>query len=395
MVNSVDDLLADSDRLPTIVATILGVPRVQDVTDVAVTPVSYDFGSPATAALLRVGGSARRPDDETPVRWRAFVKVIQHVRYWDRLHLVPAEFREDFASTFPWRHEIDVNDEIAAACPAGLRTPDYYALERLGEDRVAVWMEDVDVREWQDADVAVVAGLLGRLAARRAQGREAAPSPYPVGMALRMFVVGRVLSLDAPQMTTPQWWQQPEVSAAVAAAGVDGERLRRDLGVVAASADDWLAELDACPQTLAHGDASPQNLLATTASDGCAEYVVIDAGFGGPLAVGHDLGQLVVGRVHAGLDDPDTVARRWPEVVAAYTEGLWAEEYLGAGGPQGPAREELLALVGRAATLTVVLRSAFPGLTVDPPKPGLLADRIRLTRALLDLLRGAPVTAGV
>lgn len=394
MVNSVDDLLVRPDRLPQIVARILSVPAVHDVDAVTLTPVPYDFGSPATAALVRVSGCARRDPDEKPHAWRAFVKVVQHVRHWDHLHLIPAHLRDDFARNFPWRHEIDVNDEIGAAAPPGLRAPTYYALERLGEDRVAIWMEDVDTRDWQDADVPVVAGLLGRLAARRSHGRQAAPSPYPVGLALRMFVLGRVVLFDAPQMTTPQWWQRPEVAAGVASAGVDPVALRAELGVIAGSVDDWLAELDAYPQTLAHGDASPQNLLATTALDGSAEYVAIDAGFGGPLAVGHDLGQLVVGRVHAGLDDPDTVPHRWPQVVAAYTEGLWAEGYLGAGHPDGISREELSALVHRAATLTVLLRSAFPGLSVDPPHRGVLADRLRLTRALVDLPRELPVRGG-
>lgn len=387
MVNSVDDLLARTDRLPDIVARILRTPSVRDVHAVTLTPVPYESGSPATGALVRVSGCAHVDRNENPVPWRSFVKVVQHVRHWDRLELVPESMRDDFARNFPWRHEIDVNDEIGAAAPSGLRTPAHYAREGLGEDRVAIWMEDVDARDWQDADVAVVAGLLGRLAARRSRGRDAAPSPYPVGLALRMFVQGRVTHFDVPLMTATQWWQRPEVAAGVTAAGVDAAALREDLTVVAASVEDWLAELDAGPQTLAHGDASPQNLLATTAADGSDEYVVIDAGFGGPLAVGHDLGQLVVGRVHAGLDDPDTVTRRWPPVVAAYTEGLWAEGYLHS---DGITRDELHALVHRTATLTVLLRSAFPGLSVEPSQHGLLADRLRLTRALLDLPRDRP-----
>lgn len=395
MVNRVDDLLAAPENLPAVVGAVLGSPAVVDVRDVTLTPVAYESGSPATGALVRVGGRARRPTDETPVPWRAFVKVVQHVRYWNRLHLLPEGLREHFAATFPWRHEIDTNDEIATTGPPGLRAPVHYCMEVLGEDRLAVWMEDVDAREWQDADFPMVARLLGRMAARRSRGRDAAPSPYPVGYALRMFVDGRVVHLDAPTVTAPGWWERPDVVTAVATAGVDGSALRTDLAALAATIPAWLDELDRCPQTLAHGDASPQNLLATTAPDGTAEYVAIDAGFGGPLAVGHDLGQLVVGRVHAGLDDPDTVTRRWPQVVAAYTEGLWAENYLGAGGPDGPTRADLQALVARAATLAVVLRSAFPGLSIDAPAPGLLADRIRLTRALLDLPRGEPWSAAI
>ena len=64
---------------------------------------------------------------------------------------------------------------------------------------------------------------------------------------------------------------------------------------------DLLDQLDALPQTFAHGDASPENLLIP---DGNPERVVIDWGFGTPLPIGFDLGQLLVGLAHSGRHDP-------------------------------------------------------------------------------------------
>jgi hypothetical protein len=71
---------------------------------------------------------------------------------------------------------------------------------------------------------------------------------------------------------------------------------------------------------MSHGDASPQNLLVP--ADAPDTFVAIDLGFQTPHAVGFDLGQLLVGLVHAGempaagLSDVDAV------LVPAFVEGL-------------------------------------------------------------------------
>ena len=52
----------------------------------------------------------------------------------------------EFAATFPWRAELAAWEPgFAGRLPAGLRVPVLYRLADLGDDRVAVWMEDVPV----------------------------------------------------------------------------------------------------------------------------------------------------------------------------------------------------------------------------------------------------------
>ena len=100
-----------------------------------VAPVLYDSGSPATGGLWRVRGRDRS----------IFVKLIQHIRHWPKLELVPPALRDDFVARFPWRQELAVWDEpFAGHLPAGLRVPELYQLSDLGDDRTLIWMEDVD-----------------------------------------------------------------------------------------------------------------------------------------------------------------------------------------------------------------------------------------------------------
>jgi len=73
---------------------------------------------------------------------------------------------------------------------------------------------------------------------------------------------------------------------------------------------------------MAHGDASPQNLLVP--ADDPDGFVPIDVAFQSPQAVGFDLGQLLVGLVHAG-QLPAVVLPGIHRVLApAYTVGLRA-----------------------------------------------------------------------
>lgn len=93
--------------------------------------------------------------------------------------------------------------------------------------------------------------------------------------------------------------------------------------------------LDDLPQTYAHGDASPQNLLLPAGEPGT--IVVIDWGFGTLLPVGFDLGQLLVGLAHAGQTDPAAIPAIDAEIFPAYLAGLAAEDCK-AGPAQGPGR---------------------------------------------------------
>jgi aminoglycoside phosphotransferase (APT) family kinase protein len=83
--------------------------------------------------------------------------------------------------------------------------------------------------------------------------------------------------------------------------------------------------LDQLPQTYAHGDASPQNLLLPADEPGT--IAVIDWGFGTLLPVGFDLGQLLVGLAHADASDPSLLPAIDAENFPAYLDGLAAEDY--------------------------------------------------------------------
>jgi aminoglycoside phosphotransferase (APT) family kinase protein len=84
-----------------------------------------------------------------------------------------------------------------------------------------------------------------------------------------------------------------------------------------------LDRLDGLPQTYAHGDASPQNLLIPVGDR--STRMVIDWGLEKPVPVGFDLGQLLIGLVHAD----EMPVRAMPGVEAAigpaYCAGLAAE----------------------------------------------------------------------
>ncbi|NAZ74838.1 hypothetical protein GTQ99_05280, partial [Kineococcus sp. T13] len=138
--------------------------------------VPYVSGSPATAGLHRVRGITA-----TGRAWSAFLKVLQHPRHWNRLHEVPQAHREGFLRDYPWRMELDAwQPAFGAALPAGLRVPALHRLVELGDDKLAVWMEDVeqDPAPWDDERFTRAARLLGAFAARRCG--PAVPNPHGV-----------------------------------------------------------------------------------------------------------------------------------------------------------------------------------------------------------------------
>jgi hypothetical protein len=106
--------------LTDIVSEALGAPTA--LREWCAEPVGYVSGSPATGALVRVHGSTA--DGQS---WSLFVKVLQHVRHWPLLELMPAPLRATFAAEFPWRAELVAwEPEFTEQLPAGLRVPRLY-----------------------------------------------------------------------------------------------------------------------------------------------------------------------------------------------------------------------------------------------------------------------------
>ena len=366
---TVDDLLGVAtptrDQLDAIVSAAVGRPAV--VTRWDAEPVPYESGSPATGTLARVRGMTA--DGQS---WSVFLKVLQHPRHWRLLDRIPEQLRADFLSNFPWRAELTAWDPtFSTHLPAGLRMPELYRVVELPEDRVAVWMEDIAVsaQPWTTERFVMAAGVLGALAANRRDPDLLAACPVPPGYGLRRHYDGAVRPV-LPWLQSHDLWKHPLLATS------GGTTLRADLLELAAAAPTILDQLDELPQALPHGDASPQNLLVPlTAPD---TLVAIDIALQCPLAVGFDLGQLLVGLVHAGQMPTSDLPVIHRLLAPAYQAGM-----------NHGKRPAALADIEAGYVGSLVIRAAFTSLPFREPIPSLtdtyIDQRMMLTRFITDL----------
>lgn len=382
-LNGLGRSVVTEHELAAMVADVLDTPSARLVS-ARVEVVDYPIGTIATSALLRVRGEAH--DAEGPPRpWSIFVKELQSARVWPHLHLIPEEARAFFISSFPWRLEIDAfHSTVATLLPDGLRLPALYGIREIDDDRASIWMEDVatDDSPWDDDRFARAARLLGELAGRRPLGCDAHFGNNPViqvpGLALREYAGGRVSSAAIPALLDGDAWGRHPLLGELLD-DHEASDLRRRFADWADLLEPMLDLLDALPHTYAHGDASPHNLLVP--ADGSAEFVVIDWGFSTPLAVGFDLGQLIIGMVNDASIAATRLDRLDPLVFQAYVEGL------AAAGLEADAAD-----VRRGFVLSTVVRDLFTALEVDGPPREVtpsnrahVANRIGLARFLLAL----------
>jgi hypothetical protein len=250
-------------------------------------------------------------------------------------------------------------------------------------------MEDVQALSydvWTSERFARAAHLLGQLAARRRP-----PGVRPLGLdtgtptgpnlGLRMMFGGRVESIFRPAIEGDELWHHPTVAAALDRTG--DHALISDLRSLVADGRALLDRTDSLPMTYAHGDASPQNLLVPV--DDPDTFVVIDPGLNSQLPVGHDLGQLLVGLCHAGEMDPSGLEEVHLAILPAYIAGLTGE-----GMRVDPVDVERGYLAG------LLLRSGFTAIPLEQlgaptsdEAVALWSDRIRMTRAIIELSRSA------
>ena len=380
-----DLALLTSAELSAVTSAAAGRPVENPVA--RATPISYDWGSPATAGLWRV--EVCDGQDADSVSYTYFVKLLRHVRLWPLLAQLPDEAsREEFIDFFPWRVELEMYESgIAAVLPPGMRMPVLHHAKYADADHIALWWEFVAERPgpWWPADYQQAAYLLGQLAARRRDGaainRELPPvmrDPHPGGSSLRYYTERRVLRGMLPALQDGRIWSHPVVAAGLRRAADPalpeallglGRRIPRILDV-----------LDALPQTHAHGDASPQNLLLPASEPGTV--VVIDWGFGSLLPVGFDLGQLLVGLASAGQTDATELPDIDAVIFPAYLDGLAADGY---GVEPAVVRTGYIGgLAARSALCTLpveMLGAAAPTEEITE----LLAQRLRLARVLVDM----------
>lgn len=340
--------------------------------------IAYESGSPATGGLLRVRGTTAHGRT-----FSTFVKLIQHARHWPRLHLLPPRFRDGFVAGFPWRQELEAWEEpFAGRLPAGLRVPALYRLVDLGDDRLMLFMEDVDACPdgvWDAGLFARAATALGGLAALRGTPEILATNHRPPGWGLRGYADGRVLQAAVPALADDDLWSHPMLTATV------DPDLRADLRRIADAVPAILDRLDDLPQALPHGDASPQNLLVPR--DDPSELVAIDISFQCPQAVGFDLGQLLIGLAHAGTLPADELPAIHETLVPAFLAGL--QEHGGDASADEVAYGYIGSLVVRAGLTSLPYELLGPPATLgaSPAEEPweLFRQRAALTRFLVDL----------
>lgn len=336
----------------------------------ALETVDYEYDSPATGGLFRVRGKGADGSD-----WSMFCKLIQHVRHWPKIVLMPAEIRADFADRLPWESELQLWDPaVLDSFPPGLRAPALYRLIDLGDDRKAIWQEDVahDHADWDLDRFARAARLLGRWNARSTSpAAHAVVAEFPPGFALRMYATNAVAYRGLMPLEDDALWSHPWL--------VEHAELRADLRDLGGRIPELLDFLDLLPQCTPHGDASPQNLLSPP---GTEEFVVIDLSFRSTHALGFDLGQLLLGLVHAGTRPAAALPETAATILRAYQAGLRDEGITDADDA-----------AARGFATGVLLRSGFDGFRYDLIEVGTAEaraafdERVVMSRFLVDQFR--------
>jgi hypothetical protein len=267
-----------------------------------------------------------------------------------------------------------------------MRMPVLHHVKHASDDHIGLWWEFITQRpgRWRLADYRRAAYLLGRLAARRRDGAAvngrlpAAARDRSAGSALRTYTQSRVMRGMLPVLADGSLWRHPLLADALREAADPG--LPGAMLALAARLPQILDMLDTLPQTYAHGDASPQNLLLPAGEPGTV--VVIDWGFGTLLPVGFDLGQLLTGLAQAGQADPGGLPGIDAVIFPSYLDGLAAEGY------RARERDVRAGYIGGMAARSALVALPFELLAGAGPGvggPAQTVQRIRLTRVLVDM----------
>lgn len=358
----------DESVLTGMVARLLSRP-VDRLVDVGVEEVDYDTPAITTASRHWVRGST-----DEGVAWSLFCK---HVQSWERhpfFAFVPPEVRERAAGGVPWRSEPEVyRSDLAARLPPGLTMPRAVGVFDLDELSAAVWLPALDVVDvpWDRARYTAAAYAVGRFAA--SPGVRAVADGVGHDVTVWTYLHGRLAAQVLPALRDDATWEHPLVAQTF------GPELRDGLRSAAYRAEALTAELAGLPLLASHGDTCPNNLLGVRGVEGLC---LIDYGFFGPMPVGFDLAQLLVGDVQTGAAPYDDLPGLDDALVSAYAEGLRAE------GDRTP-----LDVVRRGHALKLVLYAALSAVPLEhlhePPSERLLEvarGRAAIARHGLELL---------
>lgn len=371
----IDRLLDDADLMAQVCTAAGWAAPADSSWEVERLPCVLTNMTTEDLARLRLMGTA-------PER-SLIVKVVRSPRHSPLWEAIPSQFHEQVLDNLSWRAEPALYAcRLRDLLPEGLGMPTVYAITNLGDERIALWMEDVRERPepWTRADYHLVARALGRMAGRFQAPH--VPEDLPIGPRdLRGYFFNRVGQGALPLVRDDASWSHPLVAASV------DDRLRGDLEELVRLGPSFLDALDALPRTLSHGDACPQNMLRP--DDGSAEVVAIDWTFAGITAVGTDAGQLLAGRCESGELEASALPQLYDDILASFTAGLDDED---AGIDHNVARF--------GATAALVIRSAFTALPLDELPAGdhpalrqRFARRAGYARFLVDLGLGLSVPA--
>ena len=361
----------DHATLTSMVAALHGAdPATVEVASSGVEEFPYDLDSITTAGRYVVSGDSLV--DGAPVPYEMFVKVVQSWARSPMFAMVPDEMRDFAEASVPWRTEpLAYRSDLGERLPDGLTMPRALAVFDLDEKSASVWLEKVPVveREWDEVRYVRAAYLLGRLAGSPRVAELADVGQHSFTMA--DYANGRLFTQVIPILRDEGVWQHPLIAATF------GDELRDRLRAAAAEVPAYVEEVLALPHTAAHGDACPNNLLATTDSP---DFTLIDYGFWMRMPAGADLSQLLIGDVQIGKIRAGDLAARDDAHVTAYVQGLRDE---GCEIPEPAVR--------RAHALHMLMMSGLSALPVElldqPPTPALeaqVADRAVIARFCLD-----------
>lgn len=333
----------------------------------------YDLPAITTAGRYVVSGTAEV--DGERATYELFVKVVQSWARHEFFQFVPDELKDTAEATVPWRTEaLAYRSDLGDRLPEGLRMPRAVGVFDLDEKSASVWLQKVAVvpREWDDARYDRAAYLLGRMSGSPRVAQRAGVGEHALTIA--DYANGRLLVQVIPMLRSEEVWQHPLIAAAF------GEELRDRLRAAAGEVPAYVEEVLSLPHLPAHGDACPNNLLATADDD---DFTLIDYGFWMPMPVGCDLSQLLIGDVQIGKRRAGDLAARDDAHIREYVRGLHDE------GCEVPEP-----VVRRAHALHMLLMSGLSALPIElldrPPSPALeaqIADRAAIATFCLDRVR--------
>ena len=169
--------------------------------------------------------------------------------------MLPPEVQAEFLDGFPWRIELDLwEPAVLASLPDGVRAPVLHRVVDLGDDRLAVWMEDVVGASSRGTSTATPAPHGRSARGTRAPARPSCSATLAAGFALQDVRRDR--------------HRHPRAPAASATTSCGRTRGSPTTVTCARGYSPWATASPSCsagsttlPQAMPHGDASPQNLL--------------------------------------------------------------------------------------------------------------------------------------